>query len=76
MTTLPAHTWHVRITLRDGSQSSFTVYPSKKPQRDEIVETGDIGRTVRAKITSYTKEAPREGAVGLGEWQIEATEEL
>ena len=72
MTTLPAHTWQVRIKRRDGSEYRYTAFMQRQPQRGEIIETGDIGRSLRARITSYSKEAPREGAAGLGVWEIEA----
>lgn len=73
MTTLPAHTWVVRIRRRDGSEYSHTMFGPREPQSGEIIEIGDVGRSLRARITSYCKEAPREGAVGLGVWHIEAT---
>jgi hypothetical protein len=74
MTMLPSHTWQVRVRRSDGSEFNYTTQMLREPQRGEIVETGDIGRNLRARITSFTKEAPREGAAGLGVWQIEATE--
>jgi len=46
----------------------------REPQRGEMIETGDVGRGLQARITNYSKEAAREGAVGLGVWQIEAME--
>jgi hypothetical protein len=74
MTTLPSHTWQVRVRRRDGSEFNYTTQMPREPQRGEIIETGDIGRDLRARITNYTKETPREGAAGLGVWQVEATE--
>jgi hypothetical protein len=75
MTTLPAHTWNVRISRRDQSVYTYTAYEPREPQLHEMVETRIDGRKVRAKIERKTKEPIREGAVGLGVWQIFANEE-
>ena len=75
MTTLPAHTWQLRITRHDGSVISHSEYKQREPQLHDFIELTIEGQKLRVKIVAIHKDPPREGAVGLGVWHIDANEE-
>jgi hypothetical protein len=65
-------TWEITITCHDGSRLHFSEQGGRAPLKGGIVQTADVGITIKARIDTYSEERFR--ASGLGYIHVMATE--
>ena len=49
-------TWEITITCQDGSRLRFSELRGRAPKKDEIIETADAGKMIKARIDAYREE--------------------
>jgi hypothetical protein len=49
-------TWEITITCQDGSRLHFSELRGRAPKKDEIIETADAGKMIKARIDAYREE--------------------
>jgi hypothetical protein len=69
-------TWEITITCHDGSRLRFSELRGHAPKKDEIIETADAGKIIKAKIDACHKNPPNRGQLprifqGPGQRNIE-----
>jgi hypothetical protein len=55
-------TWEITITCHDGSRLRFSELRGYAPKKGEIIETGDAGKIIKAKIDACHKNPPIGGS--------------